>query len=352
MQFTTKPSHPPKYGEFTCQHTKLQCVAPATQCHAIVKCESDSLLLCGSDNSGDASKAFETQEYFCLTNPTMQLERPEIIDLLKFHIDADCADVLDDMPVNHFAAPVAPAAAAHEPMPHPGLQETATPLAPPASAVTPAFVAAQVTPSATQTGAAIDSATLAQNAKTLDELAAALESFDGCGLKKTAKSTVFSDGVSTARVMLVGEAPGQDEDRTGKPFVGRSGQLLDAMMGTIGLSRAGNLYIANVIAWRPPGNRAPSVDELEICKPFILRQIELAAPEIIVLVGGTSAKTLLDTETGITRLRGKWQTLEIGGRAIPALPFFHPAYVLRRPETKADVWADLCALKQKLDAAS
>ena len=152
--------------------------------------------------------------------------------------------------------------------------------------------------------------------------------------------------------MLVGEAPGQDEDRTGKPFVGRSGQLLDAMMATIGLSRADNLYIANVIPWRPPGNRAPSVDELETCKPFILRQIELVAPEIIVLVGGTSAKTLLNTETGITRLRGKWQTLEIGGRDIPALPFFHPAYVLRRPETKIDVWADLCALKQKLDTGS
>ena len=203
-----------------------------------------------------------------------------------------------------------------------------------------------------QNSAAGDSATLAKTATTLDELAAALESFEGCGLKKTAKSTVFSDGVSSARIMLVGEAPGQDEDRTGKPFVGRSGQLLDAMMATIGLSRASNLYIANVIPWRPPGNRAPSVDELETCKPFILRQIELVAPEIIVLVGGTSAKTLLNTETGITRLRGKWQTLEIGGRDIPALPFFHPAYVLRRPETKIDVWADLCALKQKLDTGS
>ena len=123
-------------------------------------------------------------------------------------------------------------------------------------------------------------------------------------------------------------------------------------METIGLSRASTLYIANVIPWRPPGNRAPSVDELEVCKPFILRQIELAAPEIIVLVGGTSAKTLLNTETGITRLRGKWRTLEIGRRNIPALPFFHPAYVLRRPETKVDVWADLCALKQKLDTSS
>ena len=295
----------------------------------------------------------------------MQLERPEIIDLLKFHIEAGCADILDDMPVNHFAEaepashesaapePASPEPAAMKQAAYAGLQESASPLATPAApAVTPAVVAAQINPAAPQNGAAGDSATLAKNAKTLDELAAALERFDGCGLKKTAKSTVFSDGVSSARIMLVGEAPGQDEDRTGKPFVGRSGQLLDAMMATIGLSRADNLYIANVIPWRPPGNRAPSVDELETCKPFILRQIELAAPEIIVLVGGTSAKTLLNTETGITRLRGKWQTLEIGGRAIPALPFFHPAYVLRRPETKIDVWADLCALKQKLDAGS
>ena len=289
----------------------------------------------------------------------MQLERPEIIDLLKFHIEADCADVLDDMPVNHFAEaePTSPEHATpehatpetKEPAAHAGLQEGAAPLTPP---VTPAVVTAQINPAAPQNSAAGDSATLAKTATTLDELAAALESFEGCGLKKTAKSTVFSDGVSSARIMLVGEAPGQDEDRTGKPFVGRSGQLLDAMMATIGLSRADNLYIANVIPWRPPGNRAPSVDELETCKPFILRQIELVAPEIIVLVGGTSAKTLLNTETGITRLRGKWQTLEIGGRDIPALPFFHPAYVLRRPETKIDVWADLCALKQKLDTGS
>ena len=289
----------------------------------------------------------------------MQLERPEIIDLLKFHIEADCADVLDDMPVNHFAEaePTSPEHATpehatpemKEPADHAGLQEDVAPLTPP---VTRAVVTAQINPAAPQNSAAGDSATLAKTATTLDELAAALESFEGCALKKTAKSTVFSDGVSSARIMLVGEAPGQDEDRTGKPFVGRSGQLLDAMMATIGLSRADNLYIANVIPWRPPGNRAPSVDELETCKPFILRQIELVAPEIIVLVGGTSAKTLLNTETGITRLRGKWQTLEIGGRDIPALPFFHPAYVLRRPETKIDVWADLCALKQKLDTGS
>ena len=289
----------------------------------------------------------------------MQLERPEIIDLLKFHIEADCADVLDDMPVNHFAEaePTSPEHATpehatpemKEPADHAGLQEDVAPLTPP---VTPAVVTAQINPAAPQNSAAGDSATLAKTATTLDELAAALESFEGCGLKKTAKSTVFSDGVSSARIMLVGEAPGQDEDRTGKPFVGRSGQLLDAMMATIGLSRASNLYIANVIPWRPPGNRAPSVDELETCKPFIMRQIELVAPEIIVLVGGTSAKTLLNTETGITRLRGKWQSLEIGGRNIPALPFFHPAYVLRRPETKVDVWADLCALKQKLDTSS
>ena len=263
------------------------------------------------------------------------------------------------MPVNHFAeaeltspknaTPKHSTLETKGPAALAGLQEGAVP---PTLSVTRAVIPAQINPAAPQNCNAEDGATLAKTATTLDELAAALDNFEGCGLKKTAKSTVFSDGVSSARIMIVGEAPGRDEDRTGKPFVGRSGQLLDDMMATIGLSRAGNLYIANVIPWRPPGNRAPSVDELETCKPFILRQIELVAPEIIVLVGGTSAKTLLNTETGITRLRGKWQTLEIGGRDIPALPFFHPAYVLRRPETKIDVWADLCALKQKLDAGS
>ena len=304
-------------------------------------------------------KALANQVTFFLPGRHMQLERPEIIDLLKFHIEADCAEVLDGMPVNHFAE-VEPASPEQEtpgyttsekkgPAAHAGLKDRIAPLTPPK---TPAVVTGQINPAAPENSAARDSATLAKNATTLDDLAAALENFEGCGLKKTAKSTVFSDGESSARIMLVGEAPGQDEDRTGKPFVGRSGQLLDAMMATIGLSRASNLYIANVIPWRPPGNRAPSTDELETCKPFILRQIELIAPKIIVLVGGTSAKTLLSTETGITRLRGNWQTLKIGGRDIPALPFFHPAYVLRRPETKIDVWADLCALKQKLDTGS
>ena len=297
----------------------------------------------------------------------MQLERPEIIDLLKFHIEADCADILEDMPVDHFQPqPVQAQAAPHAEAPQRptapiGMYEAAAPSldapapVPPAASVSPvvpAVVAGEVSATVARNDTDAQAEQLAQNAKTLDELATALASFDGCGLKKTAKSTVFSDGITPSRVMIVGEAPGQDEDRTGKPFVGRSGQLLDAMMSAIGLSRAENMYIANVIAWRPPGNRAPSLDELDICKPFIRRQIELAAPEIVVLVGGTSAKTLLETQTGITRLRGKWQTLNIGGREIPALPFLHPAYVLRRPETKIDVWEDLCALKQKLDATT
>lgn len=297
----------------------------------------------------------------------MQLERPEIIDLLKFHIEADCADILEDMPVDHFQPqPVQAQAAPHAEAPQrptasTGMYEAAAPSldapapVPPAASVSPvvpAVVAGEVSATVARNDTDAQAEQLAQNAKTLDELATALASFDGCGLKKTAKSTVFSDGITPSRVMIVGEAPGQDEDRTGKPFVGRSGQLLDAMMSAIGLSRAENMYIANVIAWRPPGNRAPSLDELDMCKPFIRRQIELAAPEIVVLVGGTSAKTLLETQTGITRLRGKWQTLNIGGREIPALPFLHPAYVLRRPETKIDVWEDLCALKQKLDATT
>ena len=148
--------------------------------------------------------------------------------------------------------------------------------------------------------------------------------------------------------MLIGEAPGQDEDRQGKPFVGRSGQFLDTMLAAIGISRTDNLYISNVVPWRPPGNRTPSLDEIALCKPFIARHIALAKPDILLLVGNISTKTLLETETGITKLRGQWQTYQADDLSIPALPLLHPAYVLRRPETKADVWADLCGLKKRL----
>lgn len=191
----------------------------------------------------------------------------------------------------------------------------------------------------------------AGRAGSLDELRDILSRFEGCGLKRTAKSLVFSDGNPAGRLMLIGEAPGRDEDIAGKPFVGRSGQLLDKMLLAIGLSR-NDVYVANVIPWRPPGNRTPSPQETEICRPFIERQIELAAPDVLVLLGGASAKQILRTQEGITRLRGKWRTYEAGERSIPTLATLHPAYLLRQPPQKRLAWRDFLEIKMKLASSN
>jgi len=191
----------------------------------------------------------------------------------------------------------------------------------------------------------------AGRAQSLDELRDILSRFEGCGLKRTAKSLVFSDGNPAGRLMLIGEAPGRDEDIAGKPFVGRSGQLLDKMLQAIGLSRD-DVYVANVIPWRPPGNRTPSPQETEICRPFIERQIELAAPDVLVLLGGASAKQILRTQEGITRLRGKWRTYEAGERSIATLATLHPAYLLRQPPQKRLAWRDFLEIKRKLAATN
>jgi DNA polymerase len=187
----------------------------------------------------------------------------------------------------------------------------------------------------------------AATAETLDELRATLASFEGCNLRFTATNLVFADGNPKARVMFVGEAPGFDEDMQGLPFVGRSGQLLDRMLKAIGLDRT-TAYIANVIPWRPPGNRDPSPQETEICRPFIERQILLADPDFLVPLGGASTKQLFRTTTGITRLRGAWREFDTGRRKIRAMATLHPAYLLRRPLEKKLVWRDLLALNEAL----
>lgn len=186
-------------------------------------------------------------------------------------------------------------------------------------------------------------------ARNLEELQAALRAFDGCSLKDTATNLVFGDGNPQARVMLVGEAPGADEDRLGRPFVGVSGQLLDRMLATIGLDRT-SVYITNVLYWRPPGNRQPTPAETAACLPFVERHIELVAPELLVLVGGASAKTLLARSDGITRLRGRWFQFESAGmpRPLPALPIYHPAFLLRQPAQKREAWKDLLTLSEAL----
>ena len=198
----------------------------------------------------------------------------------------------------------------------------------------------------------MEARTAAQSAKTLDELKALIQAFDGCNLKLTAKNTVFADGNPAAKLMLIGEAPGRDEDIEGRPFVGRSGQLLDRMLHAIGYGRAEHAYIANVIYWRPPGNRDPSDVEVAICRPFILRQIELVDPELIVFLGAQPAKALLGGDAvkqGINKLRGRWCELEVGTKRFKALPTFHPAYLLRTPIKKREAWRDFLTAKVFLE---
>ena len=198
--------------------------------------------------------------------------------------------------------------------------------------------------------AARTAAEWAGQAQTLDALRDAMLRFEGCSLKKTATQLVFADGAPGASVMFGGEAPGADEDRIGRPFVGRAGQLLDRMLAAIGLDRT-RVYIANVVPWRPPGNRTPTPQETAICLPFIRRQIELCSPRILVTMGNPSTQTLLGVKEGITRIRGAWRTYEISpGRTVPALPTLHPAYLLRIPAAKRWSWLDLRALRAALDA--
>ena len=190
--------------------------------------------------------------------------------------------------------------------------------------------------------------TSAREAATLDELAARLAAFDGCSLKATAKNLCFYRGAAKARVMLVGEAPGREEDLEGKPFVGRAGQLLDKMLAAIGLGES-DVHITNIVYWRPPGNRTPTPQEAQVCRPFLERQVELVAPELVVLLGGAAAKHLLEVAEGIMRIRGKWRDMEIGGARARAIATLHPAYLLRTPAAKRQAWRDLLAVRTELD---
>ena len=188
---------------------------------------------------------------------------------------------------------------------------------------------------------------LALEAESLDALKAALDRFDGCPLKQTATNLVFADGNPEANIMLIGEGPGAEEDRKGLAFVGASGQLLDRMLTHIGLDRT-SVYITNLLFWRPPGNRTPTAAEIAACLPFVERHIELVAPDYLILLGGTPAKTLLARNEGILRLRGRWRPYQHPGlaRPIPALPTLHPAYLLRQPAQKRLAWRDLLSLQQ------
>ena len=256
--------------------------------------------------------------------------------LLRWYVAMGVDIALDGTPRDRFAesaAPLKPVAPPPDATPpaRPPLQRAIPARAVPSTALAPPDAAA--------------AAELAAGARTLDELRAALDAFAGCALKATATQLVFADGNPEARIMLVGEAPGADEDRAGIPFVGRAGQLLDRMLAAIALDRT-KVYIANTVPWRPPGNRTPSATETAMCLPFIQRQIELCAPDVLVLLGGHAAQTLLDARDGITRLRGRWHVFAGAGRNIPALPLFHPSYLLRSPANKRFAWADLQLLRR------
>ena len=268
--------------------------------------------------------------------------REDLESLLRWYVDQGIDEAIGEDAIDRFAAP------APQPTPLPVQQRAPaapTPIRPaPAAGAPPRGPVPIESPQLVE-----DARALAQRCNSVEELEAAVRAFEGCALKRTAKNTVFADGVAGSPVMVVGEAPGADEDRLGKPFVGVSGQLMDRMFEAIGMSRQRDLYITNILFWRPPGNRTPTLSEQAICMAFTRRHIELARPKVLVLAGGTAAKSVLDTTEGIMRLRGKWTSLSLDdGSTVPALPTFHPAYLLRTPASKRQSWLDLLSLDKKL----
>jgi DNA polymerase len=277
----------------------------------------------------------------------MSTDRPaDLRALLAFYVEAGVDTALDEAPVNRFGAEVpdprpaqrpagAPPATLHQAAPSRERPEPSRPPGPRGSTPPPPDAAVMAAREA------------AARAASLDDLRAMLDRFEGCALRSTAKKLVFADGNPRAPVMLVGDAPGRDEDLAGVPFVGRSGQLLDRMLAAIGLDRNG-VYIANIVPWRPPGNRTPTPQESQICLPFIRRQIELADPDILVCLGGPSAAALLGMTDGIRKFRGRWRTYQTGTREIRAIATFHPAYLLRSPLEKRFAWRDFQAIRAAL----
>jgi len=265
--------------------------------------------------------------------------RHELGEVLRWLIDAGADEAVGDHPVDRLAGtPHQPVAVKDVPV------RIAPPAAGPVSAATPPSVASP-RPAAVPTAAGDLS-----DVTDIDALRRRVEAFEGCTLKRTATNTVFADGNPKGRLMLVGEAPGAEEDRRGLPFVGASGRLLDRMLAAIGLDRD-TVFISNVIYWRPPGNRTPLPAEVAACLPFVERAIELVDPAVLVLLGGASAKTLLGRQEGIMRLRGRWHSFATPrmARPIPTMATFHPAYLLRSPGQKREAWRDFLAVRERLD---
>jgi len=257
--------------------------------------------------------------------------------VLRWLSDAGADEAIGESPVNRFR-------------PLPISAATPAGAVPPARRSAPRVqtaISSRPTQSNDQIGRARE---LAAASNTLAELKAALNSFDGCALKQHATNTVFADGTPTNGILFIGEAPGRDEDLAGLPFVGRAGKLLDKMLASIGLDRQTNIYITNVLNWRPPNNRDPSPEEAATCLPFLRRHIELVNPAIMVLLGAVSARYVMGRTEGIMRLRGAWLEYYVNERMVPVLPILHPAYLLRRPTDKKLAWRDLQAIAAKIHA--
>jgi uracil-DNA glycosylase len=275
-------------------------------------------------------------------------------ELIAFYHEAGVDVVIGEDPIDRLTEDKAPALEGpHDNPPRPAVPVAARERAPAAHAVSPSGHTRGDPP---QAPAAPDAAVMAareaaRSAASLDELRAILDRFEGCALRTTATQLVFADGNPGARLMFVGEAPGRDEDIEGLPFVGRSGKLLDRMLAAIALDRKG-VYIANVVPWRPPGNRTPTPQETAICLPFTQRQIELVDPDVLVCLGNPSTQTLLATKEGITKTRGRWFRYRTGTREIRAMPTFHPAFLLRNPISKRLAWRDFLAIKKALATAA
>ena len=271
--------------------------------------------------------------------------RESALALLRWYVEMGADEAIGEAAPNRLL-PAKPAPV-QQPVPPPAPAQIAVRRAPTTPVVPPGAFAESLAE------AAQSARRLAAGAETIDGLAALVAGFDDCPLKRTATKTVFIDGNPAAPIMFIGEAPGADEDRIGRPFVGRAGQLLDRMLAAIGLDRS-TVQITNVIYWRPPGNRKPTTAEIAACLPFVLRHIALAKPQVLVLCGGTAASALLPVSDGITRLRGRWFELAIPGldQPVPTLPMFHPAFLLRTPERKREAWRDLLALKARLASLS
>jgi DNA polymerase len=261
-----------------------------------------------------------------------------LVQLLKWYVESGVDEALGHIPLDHLAPKPAPAAPAPDSAEAGRNAEsnTGTNRGAPADLVSREEIARSARAAAA-------------NASSLSELRDALAAFEGCALKKTAKNLVFADGNPDGPLMIIGEAPGGEEDRQGVPFVGPAGKLLDLMLDSIGLGRD-QAYVTNILPWRPPGNRSPTDAEIAACLPFVKRHIELVAPKILILVGGTAAKTLLDKTQGIMRLRGHWYTYDSphSDTPIDTRAILHPAYLLRSPAQKRETWLDLLEIKHKL----